>query len=358
MSEQDDSQKTEDPTRKRIEDSRKKGQVGFSREVSSFLILLVITILVVWNSAYIFSDLATHFYKFIESPHDIEFSGKNIMNLFHSLLISSGKVLILPVILFIFVIFTSSIVQNGIIFSADPMKPKLEKISIPKGFKRLFSAKAVIEFIKGIFKITTVGTVGIVAVSSDIPLILGLHEFSLDALLPVIRDINVSFLYGVLSVMLVIAGLDLLYQKYSHHKSMKMSKQEIKDEFKQTEGSPEIKSKLRKLRQEAVKKQMMKEVPKADVVITNPTHYAIALKYDVDTMVAPKIIAKGRDKLAEKIKKVAKENKIPIVENKPLAQALYKSVEVDHYVPEQHYKAVAEVINYVYNLKGKKQRAT
>ena len=354
MADEDDSQKTEDPTQKRLADNRKKGKVAVSREVNNFLLLLVVTIIFSWMSVDIVSNISSKLYVFIAMPHDIIFNVSVLYIIIKDLLFSMLVLFSFPIIMFISVIFLSSFLQNGVVFSFDPITPKWEKISIFKGFKRIFSSKAVIELIKGIVKITTVGFVGSLAIYSDVGILSSLYDTDIIPAFLQIKEFNLSFLSGVLSVLLVIAGLDLLYQKYNHFQESKMTKQEIKDEFKQSEGSPEIKSKLRRLRQEAAKKRMMQAIPKADVIITNPTHYAVALKYDMDTMPAPKLIAKGQDHIALKMKQVGMKHEIPIVENKSLARALYASVDVDNYIPEEHYTAVADIINYVYSLNRNK----
>ena len=213
--------------------------------------------------------------------------------------------------------------------------------------------RSLMEFVKGILKIGIIGFIGFLLLKPFYGAIDHMVGLPLDLMMGEMHSLILRLMSGILVVLLVVAVTDLVYQRYEHHKKMKMSKQELKDEYKQTEGDPHVRAKLRQLRQEKARTRMMQAVPEADVVITNPTHYSLALKYKPDEMDAPVLIAKGVDDLAMRIREVAKENDIPLYENKPLARAMYDSVEIDEMVPEQHYKAVAEVISYVFQLKGK-----
>ena len=213
--------------------------------------------------------------------------------------------------------------------------------------------RSVMEFVKGILKIGIIGFIGFLLLKPFYGSIDHMIGLPLPIMMVEVQSLVLRLMSGILVVLLVVAVIDLVYQRYEHHKKMRMSKQELKDEYKQTEGDPHVRAKLRQLRQEKARTRMMQAVPEGDVVITNPTHYSLALKYDADEMDAPVLIAKGVDDLAMRIREVAKDNDIPLYENKPLARAMYDSVEVDEMVPEQHYKAVAEVISYVFKLKGK-----
>lgn len=233
------------------------------------------------------------------------------------------------------------------------VKPSLDKISPLAGFKRLFSARSLLEFVKGLLKLGLVGTVVMAVVwphRDDIPAMTGLP---VPAALDHLHDTMLALLVAAVAVMTVIAAMDYAYQKYDHLKRLRMTKQEVRDEHKQTDGDPMIKARLRQIRADRARKRMMQAVPTADVVVTNPTHYAVALKYEMEKMNAPVMVAKGADLLAQRIRKVAEENDVTIVENPPLARALYASVEVDQEIPAEHYRAVAEVIGYVMRLKGK-----
>ena len=226
-----------------------------------------------------------------------------------------------------------------------------------KGFKRLFSLRAIIEFVKGLLKISIITVVLIAVLLPDFDDLGKLVIFDITATLAVLRDESLKLLAAVLFVLAIIAIADFVYQRWEHARNLRMTKQEVKDEFKQTEGDPQIKGKIRQLRSERARKRMMAAVPQADAVITNPTHYAVALSYNQETMQAPIVTAKGSDHLALRIRQIAEENDVPVVENPPLAQALYHGVDIDQEVPQQHYRAVAEVISYVFSLRGRRQDA-
>ena len=246
----------------------------------------------------------------------------------------------------------SSAAQTGLIWATEKIKPDPSKISLIKGVKTKFSLRAIVEFLKGIAKIGLVSVVAfglVVPFLGDIALI---PAFELVQTLDRIHILAIWLMVGTVLVMTVVAALDFLYQKYAHLKQMRMTKQDVKDEQKQAEGDPLIRARIRKLRMERAQNRMMAAVPEADVVVTNPTHFAIALEYKMDDMPAPKLVAKGVDYLARRIREVALENDVPVVENPPLARALYATVEVDEEIPEEHYKAVAEIIGYVMRLRG------
>ena len=263
------------------------------------------------------------------------------------------RILSLPFILFVIVALGAGILQNGISINPKALEIKFDKFNPINGFKRIFSAKQVVEFVKGIFKMAIVGSVAAVPLLPTFERIDSLATYDIAYLPGQLRELVLMLFTGVLAVMAVIAILDLIYQRWEHNRSLRMTKQEVKDEHKQSEGDPMAKQRLRKVRMERAQRRMMQAVPDADVVITNPTHFAIAMKYDPETMSAPLLVAKGQDLVAFKIREIAEENDITIVENKPLAQALYFGVDIDDEVPEEHYKAVAEIISYVWNVKGR-----
>jgi flagellar biosynthetic protein FlhB len=343
----DASQKTEDPSQKKLDDSRKKGQVAKSQEVSHWFMLLAFTAMIGVFGASITRGVTGSMTRFIESPHAIRIDRESLVGLAVEILIDVG--LLLAVL--------SSFLQIGWLVSAESLTPKLEKLSLKKGLKRLFSVKSLAEFGKGIAKLTIVAVVIIILMSPRREMIPQIATMEVPQLLLLLQDLAVQILVGVLSVMAVIAGGDFLFQKYQHTKQLMMSKQELKDEYKQSEGDPMVKGRLRQLRAEKSRRRMMAAVPEADVVVTNPTHYAVALKYDAETMEAPVLVAKGADEIALRIRELAKKHDIPIMENPPLARALYGGVELDQPIPPQHYTAVAEVIGYVMRLRGKLPKA-
>jgi flagellar biosynthetic protein FlhB len=291
--------------------------------------------------------------RFIERAHDFRLDDGNIIAIFTETVADVAVIMMLPILAMVVVALASSFFQNGVVISAESIQPKLEKISVFKGIKRLFSVRSLVEFIKGILKISIVGFSAYVAVADDLSNLEDLVNSSIPDIVDLISELALKMVIGACAIMGVIAFLDLMYQKFEYIKSMKMSKQEIKDEYKQSEGDPHIKAKLRQIRMERAQNRMMQAVPDADVVIRNPTHFAIALKYDDKTMPAPMVLAMGQDHVALKIIEVAEESDVVVVTNKPLARALFDSSEIDQEIPLEHYKAVAEVIGYVYRLKGK-----
>jgi flagellar biosynthetic protein FlhB len=351
--EQDDSQKTEDPTRKRLEDAMERGQVITSRETNSFFLLLAFTMVFGWQASGLFRKSYLALAVFIERPESFEMDREAFGNLMIELIKLCGDILLIPFAALIGAIIVANVLQNRFIFSTEPLIPKLEKISFFKGLKRLFSVRGLTEFLKGVIKMIVVAFVAYYAVAPTFLHLKQLPDIAIAGTLPYLAESTKRMLIGVCIVMFFIAIFDYLYQRFEYIKSLRMSKQEIKDEYKQQEGDPQIKQRLRQIRMERAKKRMIAAVPTADVIITNPTHYSIALKYDVDTMRAPKVVAKGLDNIALRIREVAKEHDIPLVENPPLAQALYATVDIDKEIPGEYYKAVAEVITYVYRLKGK-----
>jgi flagellar biosynthetic protein FlhB len=350
---QDDSQKTEDPSQKRLDDALKKGQVPNSREITSFMMLLAFAFILIWLLPSIMRKTAYNLTRFIENPHLFNVDSNSMMIITKNVLSDTLLVMVAPISLIVFIIYLSGFIQHPIIFSAESLTPKLERISPLKGLKRIFSMRTVVEFIKGLVKISVVGIVAYIAIKPDIPLLLQVQSESVMSILLLLAKMTKSMMIGICALMAIIAAFDFLYQYFEHMKSLRMSKRDMKDEYKQTEGNPEVKAKLREIRNKRANKRMMAAVPSADVIITNPTHYSIALKYEQEKTEAPVVVAKGMDLIALKIREIAKEHKIPIVENAPLARALYSAVELEQEVPLEHYNAVAEVIRYVYKLKGK-----
>ncbi len=350
---QDDAQKTEEPTQKRIEESRKKGQVANSKEVNNWLMLLAGTIIIGSISGSFMGELASHMRAYIEKTNLLTENSGNIHKLLEISFYEVLGFLSLPFVILLLAAFIGPFLQVGPLFAPEAIKPSLSKISIIKGFSRLFSLRSIVEFLKGIAKIAVISIVGYILIKpyfGQVDHMVGLPiALMLDELLALVMKL----LIGVVVVMMIIAGLDLAYQRFEHTKQMRMTKQEVKDEYKQTEGDPHIKSKLKQLRSERARQRMMQAVPSADVVITNPTHYSIALKYDPEETEAPLCVAKGVDDMALRIREIAKENDIEIVENKPLARAMYDLVDIDELIPMEYYKAVAEIISFVFRKKGK-----
>ncbi len=349
----DDSQKTEDPTPKKLEEARKRGQIALSREVNNWVMIFAGTLLVISLSNSMFSDLKDMMTVYIAQAHDLPQASGGLEIVLVGAIKKIAMIMLLPLLILLVAAFFGPFLQVGPLFAPEVIKPDIEKISIIKGFARLFSMRSLVEFAKSILKLSIVGTVAFIIIFPyfdkfehmiDMPLIMVMGE---------LKFLVVRMLIGILTILAIIAGADMVYQRYEYNKKMRMSRQEVRDEYKQSEGDPHIKGKLRQLRMERARRRMMQEVPKADVVITNPTHYSIALKYNPEETPAPIVIAKGVDELALRIREVAKENDIILYEDKPLARALYDIVEIDEMIPTEYFKAVAEVISYVFKLKGK-----
>ena len=350
--EEDDASKTEEPTERKLNKAREKGQVALSQEVKNWTILLGGAGAMIFMAPGIMTDLRRLLFKFIESPHAIPFNISHLRLMMSNLLLDVGWILTPLMAMLVILAIASSVVQTGLIWAPDKIKPDPSKISLIKGLKTKFSLRSIVEFLKGIAKIVLVSVVAVGLVGpflSDVALI---PSFEMVQTLDRMHIIAIWLMVGTVMVMTVIAALDLLYQRYAHLKQMRMTKHDVKDEQKQAEGDPLIRARIRKLRMERAQQRMMAAVPEADVVVTNPTHYAVALNYKMDDMPAPKLVAKGVDFLAQRIREVAEENDVPVVENPPLARALYAAVEIDEEIPEEHYKAVAEIIGYVMRLRG------
>jgi flagellar biosynthetic protein FlhB len=261
-----------------------------------------------------------------------------------------GLALMLPALLFAGAAFGASIIQNGLVISAEPLKPKLEKLSPISGAKRIFSLKSLVEFIKGLFKISLIGAAAVVLLWPEAAAIMQTTGVEIIAVTVMLQDLTVKLLVGIAALVLIIALLDLIYQRFEHQKQLRMSRKDLMDEYKQTEGDPYIKARLKSLRAEKARRRMMAQVPSATVVVTNPTHFAVALFYQADGMSAPRAVAKGVDSVAVRIRDLAKQHDVPVVENPPLARALFASVELGDEIQPEHYQAVAEVIGYVMRL--------
>lgn len=354
--EEDQDSKTEEPSQKKLEDTLEKGQVAHSREVNSFLMLLSITLLIIFLAPYTLQSINNTLVFFISNAGSIRIDQGIIEMLFKNL---GSKLLFYLFPIFITIIcvaiFSSYIQQGEFIFSVEPLKPQLSRLSIFKGFKRLFSLKSFVEFLKSLFKITLVGVFIAIIIMNNIQELNQYQHFPVMNIINQIFTMITKIMIVVCVIMSVIAFFDFLYQRYEHLKSLKMTKHEVKEEYKQMEGSPEIKQKIKSLRAQQAKKNLAATVPKATVIITNPNHYAIGLQYDPEKHSAPIVVAKGLDLIAEKIKEIANDNDIPIVENPPLARSLYKDVEINQQIPLEHYEAVAKIISYVMALDHQRQ---
>ncbi|MBR5914119.1 MAG: flagellar biosynthesis protein FlhB [Selenomonadaceae bacterium] len=345
--------KTEDPTSKRRDDARKKGQVAKSQELNTAFVLLAgfLVIKVFWE--YMYKNVAAYSAHTFSHLHENDTSVEGVMKIFIdvvSLMVETAFPIMIGVLILALAI---NIYQVGFMINTERMEPKLDNINPINGFGRLFSKRALVELIKSLFKIIVIGFFLYLYLKDEIPFMPYFIYYDLEYSLVEIGDKIFVMSFQVIAVITVLAAADYAYQKWQTTQDLKMTKQEVKDEYKQMEGDPQIKGKIKQKQRQMAMARMMQEVPKADVIVTNPTHLAIALMYKKG-MVAPQILAKGQDLVAEKIKATAREHRIPIVENKPLARALYDAVEIGDVVPQNLYQAVAEVLAYVYRLKNKK----
>lgn len=354
MAEEDQDQKTEQPTGKRLEEARARGQLPVSREVGYLVAMLGILIVVKWLAPGMASQLILMLRVFIEAPHAFIVDDHGLQTIVFDttiqVMLATGLIFIVLVV----AIIGGYMVQTGFFASTQLITPDFGKLSPANGIKRLFSPNSLVELGKSFGKLIVLGS-AVFAILS--PLVANLPGFVGKPLMDSVaflHDQAVHLIIVLLTIFMLIALADLFYQRYTYIKNLKMTKTEVKDEYKQQEGDPLIKGRIRQLRVEKARKRMMAQVPKADVVITNPTHYAVALKYDNKKNSAPIVLAKGIEFIAQRIREVAEEHKITLVSNPPLARALYDTVEIDHEIPAQHYRAVAEIISYVYKLKKHK----
>lgn len=352
-------EKTEQPTPKKLDDARKEGQVAKSKEIGNAATLLVLFALL--------STLVTYFSrKFLEIFNSIYsqipdyvvcYDGDvPFITITNAIRFAMQQILwaLLPALIVGFIVaFVANLVQVGWRPTAKPMQPKFNKLNPINGFKRLFSKDAIVELIKSLLKIAVIGIFVFVYLRKEQNKLLIMMDLSIMDAVAVLGKMIFDIGIRISAAYAAIAALDFIYQKWKFRDDMKMTKQEVKDEYKNTEGDPQIKGKQRQRMQEASRRRMMQQLPQADVVITNPTHYAVAIKYDPDLYEAPFVVAKGADHLAARIKEIAKDNNIEIVENKPLARMLYANVEIGQIVPPELYQAVAEVLAFVYHLQGK-----
>lgn len=352
-------EKTEPATSKKLTDARKEGQVAKSKEIGNafgLLSLFIVLKLFVGNIGNSFLEVFNSIYSQIPSVikmYDGHVPAKSYMTILGNMMLEL-LVILAPIFLIgVLVAVICDLIQVKWAPTGKPLQPKFNKLNPISGFKKIFSKDSIVELVKSILKIGLIIYVVYSYLKSKVGVIFTLYDISLKQSLVLIGDLVIDLGIRVSAIYIVIGLLDFAYQKYKFSQDMKMTKQEVKDEYKDQEGDPQIKGKQKQRMREASQRRMMQSLPEADVVITNPTHYAVAIKYDSEKNEAPVVIAKGEDFLAQKIKDVAKQNHIEIVENKPLARMLYANVEVGEAVPPELYQAVAEVLAFVYHLQGK-----
>lgn len=351
-----DGEKTEEPTAKKLEDARKKGQVMRSTEVVTAATLLAFFFMLKIFVGFIGNRFMTSFRQTIgfisdytSEPFTLNTARTIIRGSFWDIIVAAFPIMIVGFVVTIVTI----VFQVKWKVTAEPLKPKFDKFNPVTGMKRLFSKDKIMDLFKSIAKVVILAYVVYSYLKNQWPLIYKMYSYTLPQAIAVIGDTVINVGIRISALFAMIAMFDLFYQKWKYHQDMMMSKQEVKDEYKNSEGDPKVKSQQKQRMQQASQRRMMQDLPNADVVITNPTHLAVAIKYDKDTNEAPVVVAKGADYLAQKIKDRARENAIEIVENKPLARMLYHNVEIGAEIPPELYQMVAEVLAYVYSLTGR-----
>ena len=354
MAEQEDFQRTEEPTPKKLEDAIKEGNVAFSREVTNFVALCLFTVFVILILPSLCKDIVDHLKIYVDfTPLTKEYNNGDIIKIATKAITSTLMFLAIPFVFALIASLLSSFVQNGIIFSSTGIMPKFSKISPISGFKRIFSVKSIVDLFKAICKIVIISVTLYLAVIGELKILNNIYDASINTSMVILLRLLVKMMIAICIIQFMIAIFDYMYEKFSYIKKLRMTKQEVKDEHKESEGDPKIKSKIRAIRVQRARQRVIALVPKADLVISNPTHYCVALKYESDIMPAPKLIAKGQDMIALQMKKIAKDNSIPIIEDKPLARSIFDSVDWDEYIKAEHYRAVAQILSKLRKFKRK-----
>jgi flagellar biosynthesis protein FlhB len=348
--ERDDTDRSEDPTHKRLEEAHKRGDVVKSQEVNTWFVFAGAALVLMTFSGSMSAGLMGTFRGILANAHGLRVDGPGLLHLASRLGIEVIAATAIPILLLALAAIGGNLVQHRLVWSAEGLKPRLGKVSPMAGLKRLFSKHALVNLTKGLLKLALLGAIMTALLWPQRHRLEMLVGADLTAVVALVQSLSLELLGAVVAVLAFIAAADFLYQYRQWFERQKMSVRELKEEFKQSEGDPMIKGKIRQIRQNRMRKRMMAAVPTASVVVTNPTHYAVALRYD-QGMNAPLCVAKGVDAVARKIREVALEHSVPIVENPPLARALHGTVEVDREIPPEHYKAVAEVIGYVMRLR-------
>ena len=348
--ENDASDKTEDPTQKRLDDALERGDVAKSQEINTWFVIAGGTLVMSTFSSSIGGGMLQPLRNLLANAWMIRTDGPGLLALASSLEYAVIAAIGVPLLMLALAAIAGNMMQHRLVWSAEGLKPKLSKVSPGAGFKRIFGKQAAVNFAKGLFKLTALGAVMTAILWPERDRLEALLRFDPSSLLDVTTSMSLHLMGAVVAILAIVAVGDYLFQYRSWYQRQKMSLQEIKEEFKQSEGDPHVKGRMRQLRQVRMKKRMMAAVPKASVIITNPTHYSVALQYERG-MSAPVCVAKGVDSMAFRIREIAREHDVPIVENVSLARALYATVDIDEEIPVEHYHAVAEIIGYVMGLR-------
>ena len=353
-SESESGEKTEEATQQRREDFRKRGQVAQTRELSAVFLLFASVLLIAMMSRFFFGQILELFNATLGGDLvQMVRGGETMANVSTFAMIKTAYLIVPPMLIYFFMGLASSIVQIGFLQNEEALQLRWERLDPIAGFKKMFSLRALTEGVKACAKVTLILYISYLLLRGHLEQLPLLMNYSIAQQFAFLGSLTIRLLSGVGFFMHCLAGLDYFYQRWDMEKEMMMSKQEIKEEHKSREGDPMIRARIKRIQREMASKRMMDDIPKADVIVTNPTHIAVALKYD-ETMVAPTVIAKGADHIAEKIREMAKEFNIPIIENKPLARSMFKTLKIGQSIPKELYTAVAEVLSYVYKLRRKK----
>ena len=347
-SEQED--RTEDPTERKLEEAIKRGDVAKSQEINTLFVLGGFTLALLTTSPHVSSSLMLDLRAFLMNAHLVPSGPAGLYAVGRHAAWALVAAVVLPMVFIVFGALAGGSIQHRPLWTLQPLKPQFSRVSPMSGLKRMLGREALVQFAKGLVKIAIVGAVASTVLWNERDRLEGLTRMEPGALMPAVLALSMKLLAGVLAIYAFLALGDAVYQRFSWIKRQRMSKRELKEEFKEQEGNPEIKARLRQIRAARLKKRMMTAVPTATVVVTNPTHYAVALKYEKG-MAAPVCVAKGVDSLALRIRAVATEHGVAVIENAPLARALHATVEIDDEIPVEHYKAVAEVVGYVLRLR-------
>lgn len=344
-------EKTEDPSNKRREEFRKKGQVVQSKEVQTAALFTVVLLFWVFYLPEFWEKITTLLFSIWQASGQFEVTPASTMNLSFFLLKQLGILMAPLFVLVLIIAFFSSIFQFGWLLTAKPLTPDFSKMNPISGMGRFFSKKSLLEVFKSIIKVFLIGYLGYSTVYNNFEEALILVDVSVVSAISFLGRIALIVFAKICAILIFLAFIDFMFLKWEMEQKMKMTKQELKEEFKETEGDPHVKAQIRSIQQEMARKRMMADVPKADVVVTNPTHISVAIQYDSENMDAPVILAKGADIIAMKIREIARDNEIPVVENPPVARLLH-NLEIGEHIPEDLFKAVAEILAHVYSLKG------
>ncbi|MFC2950094.1 flagellar biosynthesis protein FlhB [Virgibacillus sediminis] len=346
-------EKTEKATPKKRQDERKKGKTAKSQDVNTAILLLFSFIILFVFGGYILENMLKSFeYSFTETLH-WDVTEYSVHQIFSGAALDTAKMLAPLMLVVIIAGFASNLMQIGFLFTTKPLKMDLKKIDPIQGAKRIFSIRALVELLKSLLKITFIGAITFMVIWIYKDDMMMTAFYNAEGALAFFSRVTILMAFAAAAALLLLSVFDYAYQRYDYEKNMRMSKQDVKDEYKNVEGDPLIKSKIKEKQRQMATQRMMSEVPNADVIITNPTHFAVAIKYDESKAAAPYVVAKGADLVALKIKEIARNHHVVTVENKPLARSLFASLEIGDFIPEDFYQAIAEVLAYVYSLEKK-----